>query len=405
MNVVFIAGHWGGPPSGIDRYIIQVSRGLVQRGHTCHLIYSRHKGDWLSESVPFSSHHQVPGLNEYADGQNREAEKALLQTLKPLRPDLVYFHHFSHANALQALLNTYPTTGMLHDYLPVCIRDSRRGYFSRRLCHAPLSWTCLLRGHFIRRSTTNRNRLRFVGLAHHRRLLQVLKSMPTLIVASQGVRQAFLENGFAAERMKVLPLFTSLPEMDIAASYPRPLNLLFMGRLTDQYKGADVLMRVLSRCRVSFMTTVIGEGAYLARVRGLCEKLGLQNRVRFQGWVPADQVHQAFQQSFCLAMPSLWAEPFGLVGLEAAANGTPVVAFAVGGIPDWLTDGENGFLIPYLDEKYMAEKLDLLAQQPELVQRLGMAGRAAVTERFSEERYMEKLLEIFTHLLSDSMRG
>jgi glycosyltransferase involved in cell wall biosynthesis len=399
MNIVFIAGHWGGPPSGIDRYIIQVTNGLVNRGHTCHLIYSRLKGSWLSTAVPFSSSHQVTGLNEYERADNREADKALLRILSTIRPDLVYFHHFSHETALQALLQDYPTVGMLHDYLPVCIRDSRRGYFSKRLCQSPLGVTCLLRGHFIRRSTTQRNRLRLVGVHHHRRLLQVLKSMPLLIVASKGVQAAYMENGFRQEQLAVLPLFTSLPDGKIESSYPRPRNLLFMGRLTDKYKGADFLMSVLSRCRQSFMTTIIGEGAYLPAVRSSCRRLGLEHRVRFQGWTTAERVHEQYQQSFGLVMPSLWAEPFGLVGLEACANGTPVVAFDVGGISEWLAEGKNGFLVPYLDEKAMAEKLDLLAEHPELVQKMGLAGQARVAKEFNEDVYMSRLLAAFAKIL------
>lgn len=399
MNIVFIAGHWGGPPSGIDRYIIQVTDNLVKRGHTCHLVYSRLKGPWLSTAVPFSSSHHVAGLNEYAHAANSEVERALLHLLSSIRPDLVYFHHFSHEAALQALLQNYPTVGMLHDYLPICIRDSRRGYFSRRLCHSPLGITCLLRGHFIRRSTASRNRLRLVGLHHHQRLLQVLKSMPLLIVASKGVQAAYTENGFRQEQLAVLPLFTSLPGNSIETSYPRPRNLLFMGRLTDQYKGADLLMNVLSRCRHSFITTVIGEGAYLPAVRSQCRRLGLDQRVRFQGWTTAERVHEQYQQSFCLVMPSLWAEPFGLVGLEACANGTPVVAFDVGGISEWLKDGENGFLVPYLDETALAEKLDLLAANPDLVQQMGLAGQARVAKEFNEGIYMSRLLAVFEKIL------
>jgi glycosyltransferase involved in cell wall biosynthesis len=403
MNITLVAGHWGGPPSGIDRYIIQVTQGLVKRGHTCHLIYSRLKGPWLSMSVPFSSSHQVAGLNEHSQPQNGNAAKTLLHVLAPIHPDLVFFHHFSHDQALQALLNTYATVGMLHDYLPICIRDSRRGYFSRRLCHAPLGLTCLLRGHFIRRSMVHQNRPRLIGLQYHQRLLQVLKSMPLLIVASTGVQHAYMENGFRQEQLAVLPLFTSIPDMEMGSSFPRPQNLLFMGRLTDQYKGADLLMQVLRRCRQPFMTTVIGEGAYLPQVRSQCQRLGLADRVRFQGWTTAELVHTEYQKSYCLVMPSLWAEPFGLVGLEACANATPVVAFDVGGISEWLADGENGFLVPYLDKKAMAEKLDLLAENPELVRKMGLAGRARVTEQFSEEIYMDRLMALFKKTCSGAV--
>jgi glycosyltransferase involved in cell wall biosynthesis len=85
--------------------------------------------------------------------------------------------------------------------------------------------------------------------------------------------------------------------------------------------------------------------------------------------------------------------------LEACANGTPVVAFDVGGISEWLKDGENGFLVPYLDETAMAEKLDLLAANPDLVQQMGLAGQARVAKEFNEGIYMSRLLAVFEKIL------
>jgi glycosyltransferase involved in cell wall biosynthesis len=68
--------------------------------------------------------------------------------------------------------------------------------------------------------------------------------------------------------------------------------------------------------------------------------------VDFVGWVDSEQRAKLMLQADLLAAPSLWPEPFGLVGIEAGSIGLPAVGYAVGGIPDWLVPGESGELAP-----------------------------------------------------------
>jgi glycosyltransferase involved in cell wall biosynthesis len=71
-----------------------------------------------------------------------------------------------------------------------------------------------------------------------------------------------------------------------------------------------------------------------------------QVRAEFTGWLGSAEKLELLRQSDLLAVPSLWPEPFGLVGIEAGCVGLPAVGFAVGGIPDWLIPGYSGELAP-----------------------------------------------------------
>ena len=332
MTILFIAGNWGGPANGIDRYIIETSRLLTDLGHTCQLVYSRDKGPGMSAQMPFSRVRHVPGLHQPPNAAYPRAADDLEAVIRELNPDLCYFHSIYHHQALSRLVVLRPVAGMLHDYVAICLKDTRRYYFSRRLCQAPLGMRCLWTGHFIRKPLSGRRLPRLMNLGTARLLLSALKTMPTLITASEAVKKAYLQNGFAAERIHVLPLFVSPPALDVQTTYPREKSVLFVGRLTDRYKGADILLRAVGSCRERFFIDIVGGGAFLPRLQTLVRKRGLSDRVRFHGWAGPEQVHGFYQKASVLAMPSLWAEPFGLVGLEALANGTPVVAFDAGGI-------------------------------------------------------------------------
>jgi glycosyltransferase involved in cell wall biosynthesis len=121
---------------------------------------------------------------------------------------------------------------------------------------------------------------------------------------------------------------------------------LCAGRLTT-VKGVDVLLDAMARLDargVETTLTIAGDGPARADLEAQAAPFG--DRVSFAGWLGEDDTAQAMRDADLLVMPSVWPEPFGLVGIEAAALGLPAVAFDVGGIPDWLTAGVTGELAP-----------------------------------------------------------
>jgi glycosyltransferase involved in cell wall biosynthesis len=109
-----------------------------------------------------------------------------------------------------------------------------------------------------------------------------------------------------------------------------------------------LLVRALHRAGTtlgrSLTLTVAGEGPERPALEALARRLGL--RSEFAGWVDPGRRAELLRRADLLAVPSVWPEPFGLVGLEAGCVGLPAVGFAVGGIPDWLRPGRSGELAP-----------------------------------------------------------
>ena len=93
-------------------------------------------------------------------------------------------------------------------------------------------------------------------------------------------------------------------------------------------------------------------------------------------------------------MPSLWREQFGLVGIEALACGLPCVASDTGGIPEWLIDGENGYLVPPGDKEALAEKLTLVLSSNELRERFSEYGQRFVEDKYGASKYAANLLRV-----------
>ena len=395
MKILLINTDWGGHPGGIDRYITQIIRMLDHNGDSVSMIYGHRRGGALEEQLPLQGEYELPGIDRIPDKQNAATPQKLLELAAAEPPDVVFVQDIRHYPSLTALQQSYPVVLMLHDYRPICLKDTRRDYFVRRLCEWPLGYHCLLNGHFVRRPGSGSHWPQVRSLNNAQKCLAALTRCHHALTASDYVRQAYLQNGFPPDRITTLPLFTAERNFTPATAYPREKIVLFVGRLTDRYKGADLLLDVLQRCREDIRLFIAGDGRYAARIKSLCAKKELTHRVRFLGWLHGEELHRAYRQAMVMVMPSLWAEPFGLVGLEAMANGTPVIAFDVGGIPQWLRENVTGFLVPWLDTAAMAERINLLAGNPVLVKQMGLSGHHHVVSEFSESLYLEGLLSTF----------
>lgn len=174
-----------------------------------------------------------------------------------------------------------------------------------------------------------------------------------------------------------------------------PRTILFVGAL-QEHKGAMMLLRALRHLRKParvVLLTITRDTAYGAaflkllaeeQVRGVHEIEHLPD-LRDQ----ARLVH-AYQSATVFATPSL-ESVFELVNLEALACGTPVVASRVGGFPDLIRDGENGFLVPPGEPALLAEGLEKVLDDPALAARLAAEGRATILRDFTWSRVGEKL--------------
>ena len=166
-----------------------------------------------------------------------------------------------------------------------------------------------------------------------------------------------------------------------AASPARPLWVV-AGRLEEQ-KGLDVLLAALAevtRRNLAFTLAIAGEGSCRGALERRAEELGLTGRVHFLGTL--DDAGSLLAAADVVLLPSRW-EGLPLVLLEALVRARPVVASAVGGVPEVLADGVHGALVPPGEPVALADALERLHRQPDLALRLGRAGAAHVRERFS----------------------
>jgi spore coat protein SA len=188
---------------------------------------------------------------------------------------------------------------------------------------------------------------------------------------------------------------------------PGHRHILYVGRLTP-IKGAHVLIeafsRILSReptARLIIAGSSFFEGAtrtpYEEELARLAAPIG--DSITFTGYLP----HASLKYLYCacdvVVVPSVWQEPFGLVALEAMASGTCVVASAVGGLPEIITDGQTGLLVPPDDPGALGDAVCRVLADPDYKRKLEQSATAVVATRFTWERLVEELESTFAPLI------
>ena len=211
------------------------------------------------------------------------------------------------------------------------------------------------------------------------------------VVASQHMRDEMARHGLREDRLKVLPLFSTV-RSDALPRVGEPETVLFAGRMTP-LKGGHVLINAAARAtRVlgrPVRLLMAGDGPQKDAWRTLASSLGVP--LELTGWVPPESRAAVYARAMVVAVPSLWPEPFGLAGLDAASLGRPAIAFDVGGIREWLTDGVNGRLVRPDDgeEGFALELASMLGNPAESA----LMGRRAleVSQRMSVSAHLERL--------------
>jgi glycosyltransferase involved in cell wall biosynthesis len=164
-------------------------------------------------------------------------------------------------------------------------------------------------------------------------------------------------------------------------------RLLYVGRVVEQ-KGIETAIAVLPLLPQEAELRIVGDGdaPYRSRLERLASKLGVTERVRFEGARPREQLLDIYRACDCVVFPVQWSEPWGLVPLEAMAVGRPVLATGRGGSGEYLVDETNSLLFEAGDAGALATRLDLLAQEPALRRRL-VAGGYQTAARHSEDDF------------------
>ena len=325
---------------GLETYLEHVIGELSGLGHTVSL--------WHEVSEP----HSRPLVDLPGRVETYGCRGPAVAALEQWAPDVLLSNGLSDADTEAALHDVAPVVFVAHNYHGTCISGTKCWATTpRRPCHRTFGWQCLM--HYYPHRCGGLSPLTMARLYRQAgQRLHTVRSCERVVTLSAHMRDEYLAHGLRDDQVVVVPYGPPAPTRH--AMRPQraggAYRLACMGRL-EALKGVDLLIDALPAVRealgVGLELLVIGDGPETSSLKSRADRLQRTDPligVTFTGWQSPAQRDESLAATDLFVMPSVWPEPFGLAGLEAAHLGVPAVAFDVGGVADWLIDGETGRL-------------------------------------------------------------
>ena len=382
---------------GEERLVEDLSRELAARGHEVVVATLRQP---MGEPPPApegvrvelleSSVHSLPGISTLEDrryappGPDPRIAAGLRRLLASERPDVVHAHNWLVDSYLPLARRARPPLVFsLHDYSMVCA--TKRLFYRNEICSGPAPLKCLRHaigfygaplGTMIAAGT----RLSEPWL---RRRVDMFLSVSTAVEELCGVEDEETPHRVVPNLVGGLPPAPQAGDPQLAALPDEPFVFFFGDVSVD--KGARRLVEA---------HMALDDPPPLVLVGRQVDPMPEAPNVHCLGPMSHPAVIEALRRSLFSVAPSIWAEPFGIVAIEAAAAGKPIVASAIGGLRDIVLDGETGLLVPPGDGEALRAALARMIGDARLRARMGEAARRRALD-FAPQRVVPQFEDAY----------
>jgi glycosyltransferase involved in cell wall biosynthesis len=223
------------------------------------------------------------------------------------------------------------------------------------------------------------------------RVVAVCESLGRLALRTEpGLGYSVIPNGVDLTRFR--------PSARARSRHPKKVRCVAVARLVERKGIADLIQAIASLERGRYELEIVGSGPDEGRLKDLAQLLGVSHEVIFAGSVDRAVIPGRYRDADIFTLAS-WEEAFGNVFAEALASGLPVVGSTVGGIPELVEHGKNGFLVPPRSPIALAAAIRHLADHPELRAEIGRRNRAQAEANLSWARATTRYLSVYNGVL------
>jgi len=229
-----------------------------------------------------------------------------------------------------------------------------------------------------------------------------------IVTVSPSVKKDLMNNMISGEKVTIIPPGIDLKGYDADYNPYRKADfpmVLYFGRL-KKYKGIHHLIKAMKYVTEQIPEAkllIAGKGDYRDELTKLAKKLGLERVVTFLGYVPDNEKISLMRKAWLLVIPSI-KEGYGIVAIEAAASGTPVIGTDTTGLSDSIIKGRTGYLVPYEDPKAICRKICEVLTDDELRHRLSK-NASEWGKRFEWKTTLSRFEEIVRKVAATNVQG
>ena len=376
---------------------------LEQHGHTVVPFAMQHPYNFPSDYAKYfvsESDYEQGGLkNKVKMAINIiysfEARRKIEKLLDVYQPNIAHFHIFQHqiSPSVFTPLKTknIPLILTLHDLKPICpiyLNYTKNNVCEK--CYGQHFYYCTLNK--CTKNSYAKSLINTLEMYLHY-ALGFYQNVDKYIAVSQFYRNKMLDNGFSEQQVVYLPNFIDIKNYPL--SFENDGSILYFGRLSEE-KGVDTLLRAAKYCPdLNFI--IAGTGSHENQLKQEAELL---SNVKFVGFQSGEALLSLISQSLCTVLPSKWYENCPMSILESLAMGKPVIGSHIGGIPELIDEGKDGFTFEVGNAEDLANKIVALKNYTEQQRKeVALYARNKIEQRFSPEQHYERLIQIYGEVM------
>lgn len=395
---------------GSDTYCFALADALKAAGHNVVFFSMKDERNWPAENesdfvenIDYNTTDTLKKL-KYAFKYiySFEAKNKIAKVLDREKPDVVHLNHIHHQITLSVVSEikkrNIPMVFTLHDVICAC--PNYMMLSDGKVCEKCVP------GHFyncIKERCVKNSLFKSILAAieaWNYRCMQVYDDIDAYIAPSDFYRKKLTDSRFTNK-----PIYHMKNMLPIETIYgnimEREEYTLFFGRLSKE-KGIFSLIKAMELTKNRVLLWIVGEGELSEKLEEYVVQHNLSERVSFLGYKSGNELERIVRKAKCVVLASEWYENGPYAIAEASAYGTPCIVSDMGGLPETVVDGYNGYICKAGNPQSLAEKLDLVYELSDEDYN-AMCNNAVEKAKkdYGTERYVNAITELYTSLIND----
>ena len=386
---------------GSEKYYFELAQLLKSKGHTVGFFSMKHEenittgdAEYFVEEIDLNTGSKLKALDVIYSQENK---RLMAKALKEFKPDIVHINNFQRqlsASIIDAIKEkNIPIVMTAHDLNPICPA-------SIMLYNGEVCYDCITKGYAqcIKKKCVKGSTLKStLGVIEKKYydFHKVFRKIDCIISPSEFNKNQLVNGKLKYNEIVTLHNFVNESERN---DYVLGDYAFYLGRLSKE-KGILNLIEAIGEIPNAKLL-IAGDGPERERIEAYISEHKLDGRITLLGYQNQDSIHKYITNSRFVVIPSICNENCPYSVLEAMEIGKPIVASRIGGIPELIADGENGYLYKADDINELKEKLTLLLDNDDKVNRFAQKSRELYESYYSPDSYYNELIKIYNKVMS-----
>lgn len=385
---------------GSDRYFFTLAELLQKHGHRVVPFTAANPNNEPSEwesYFPRGADFEHPGAGDLLRFlYSHDAVKSIRQLLKDTDIDLAHFHIYYGkltASILEVLKRDgIPLIQTLHEYKLTCpVYSHLSNDQICEACEGKHFWRALPKR--CNRGSLTRTALS-VTESYISKMLGAVKKFDHFISVSHFLRKKMILHGIPEDKISTVHNFVDVS--DITPHFSEGAYILYFGRV---HRSKGILTLIEAAVPLTDVPIyIVGDGEAMSEVQRIIEQNGCKH-IHLLGFKQGDELRELILNSICTVLPSEWYENCPMSVLESYAYGKPVIGADIGGIPELIVDGVDGFLVPSGEQETLRDRLLWMFEHKNEAVEMGRTGRQKMETEFNADIHYERIMNVYQQFL------